>query len=111
MTGSITLSRHLKLETVEVEAFTAVDAQGEPSYNTFVDVEVRVLRQDKTVVQADGSLLRTELTIWFPPDAALLASRNDRVTWESEKFIAEIVKDVKTRAAKLAHRRVQCRRE
>lgn len=111
MTPSVTLSRHLKLETVEIEASASVDGQGKPTYLSPVDVLARVLRQDKAVIDRDGSQLRTVLALWIPADAALLPKENYRVTWEDEKFIVATIKDVKDRNAQLVHRRVRCRRE
>lgn len=110
MTGVI-LDRHLKLETVQVEEFSAVDGQGKPSYTSPVDVEARVIRQDKLVVLADGSQITTQLTVWFPGGTTPLLDNRDRVTFSGELFIVMQTKDVKDRDAQLAHRRVRCRRE
>ena len=92
----------LKVEDARLEFITQVEHYA---------ADLKELQsQDKLVAAADGSQLRTELTIWFPPDAALLGNERDRITWETETFIVETVKDVKGRNAKLIHRRVRCRR-
>ncbi len=111
MSPSVLLSRHLKLETIEVEAFDRVDGQGKATYLSPVDVDCRVLQQHKEAFDRAGSRIRTDLTLWVPPDAALLPNEQDRVTWTSKTYIAVDVKHVKDRDAQLTHRRVRCRKE
>ena len=108
---SVTLGRHLTLETVQVETALGVDGQGARTYDTPVDVEVRAVRQARMLLQTDGSSIRTVLSLWVPPDAALLPDEQDRITYESKTYFAVEVKDVKGRDAQLVHRRVRCQRE
>lgn len=108
---SVTLARHVKLEDLPVEQFTTTDGQGKPSYAASVTIKARVLRQDKLAVAADGSRVRTNLTVWVPPNATVLPDERARVTWETSTFIVVMVKDVKGRDAQLLHRRIRCRRE
>ncbi|KKL08631.1 hypothetical protein LCGC14_2573940 [marine sediment metagenome] len=109
--NSVTLSRHVALETVSVEAFLTVDGQGLPTYDSPVDVDARVLQQTKLVVAADGSRIKTALSLWVPSGAALMPDEQDRVTWSSKIYIVMDVKHVKDRDAQTIHRRVRCRRE
>ncbi len=109
---SVILDRHLTLETVGIEAHTGVDAQGAPAYDTSVDYDVRVVRQDKVIITADGSKLRTQLTLWVPFDATVaFPDERDRVTLGGITFIVAEVKDVKDSNAVIHHRRCRCRRE
>jgi len=90
---SVILSTHLKLETVGIEAFTGVDGQGAPAYATSVDYDVSVVRQDKVVIGADGSKLRTQLTLWIPFDASVaFPDERDRITFDGTQFIVAEVK-------------------
>ena len=108
---SVILGTHLKLETVGIEAFTGVDEQGTPAYGTSVDYDARIVRTDKGVIGADGSKLRTQLTLWIPFDAEVaFPDERDRVTFDATEFIVAEVKDVKDRNAVVQHRRVRCRR-
>ena len=111
MAKSVTLARHLTLETMQVEEMTGLDGQGKPSYNTPVDVDARITREDKLSMRADGSYVKTNLTAWVPADAAIIPDEQYRVTYASIAFIVEMVKDVKNRNAELVHRRLRCRRE
>jgi hypothetical protein len=111
MSGSVSLSRHITLETIEVEEFLSEDIEGAPTYDTPVSVEARVLRQDKVLWLGDGTHTTTVLTVWFPPDSSPLPDHRARLEWEDEFFIIIAVKDVKGMDATLAHRRVRCRRE
>ncbi len=110
MTRSVALSRMITLETFDVEVYNGVDQQGLPSYDTEVEVEGRVKREDKLVVDSDGSNIKAELTIWVPAREAVLPDQRDRVTYESKTYIVVQVKDVKGRDAQRIHRRVRCRR-
>ena len=109
--NSVTLSRHVALETVSVEAFLTVDGQGLPTYDSPVDVDARVLQQTKLVVAVDGSRTKTSLSLWVPNGAALMPDEQDRVVWSSRNYIVVDVKHVKDRDAQTIHRRVRCRRE
>ncbi|KKL19138.1 hypothetical protein LCGC14_2468520 [marine sediment metagenome] len=112
MSGSVSLGRHVTLETIGVEVFLNVDGiEGAPAYDTPVSVQARVLRQDKVLWLGDGSHTTTVLTVWFPQDTSPLPDHRARLEWEDEFFIIEQVKDVKDRNATLVHRRVRCRRE
>lgn len=109
---SVILDRHVTLETVGVERFAGVDGQGLPTYDTSIDFDVRAVRQDKVVIAADGSKLRTELTLWVPFDADVaFPDERARVTFDSATFIVAEVKDVKDSNARIHHRRCRCRRE
>ena len=96
---------------MELEVFDTIDGQGKPSYLTPVEVEGRVLRQDKFIVVGDGSKLKTELTIWVPGTETTLPSEKDRITYDSKTFIVAVIKEVKRGDATVVHRRVRCRRE
>lgn len=109
--SGVVLGRHLKLETIQVEVHTGVDEQGKPAYAAAVDVDVRIVRQHKMTVAADGSQVRTVLTIWIPSEATTFAGEQDRIQWDSEAFIVVAMKDVKDRNAQRVHRRVRCRQE
>lgn len=111
MAGSIVLARHLKLETVQVEEPTGIDAQGKPTYDSPVDIEARLVREDKMTMKADGSYVQTNLTAWVPADETVLPDTRYRLTYSSETFIVEHKKDVKNRNAVLVHRRIRCRKE
>jgi hypothetical protein len=111
MTSSVVLGRLLTLETLPVEVFSSVDGQGKPTYDTPVDIEARVLRQDKFVTLANGSQLRTQLTVWVPPDAIVIPGERDRLEWDDELFIVVLFKEVKNRDAAVTHYRLRCRRE
>ncbi len=108
---SVALARHWVLETVQVESALAFDGQGARTYDTPVDVEVKAARQTKMVLQTDGSSIRTVLTLWVPADAALLPNEQDRITWQSNTYIAVDVKHVNGRDGQLVHRRARCKRE
>ncbi len=111
MSGSVALLRHVTLETIEAEVFASVDGQGTPSYDSPMDVEARVLRQDKFTATGDGSMLKTQLTLWIPASEATQPGEQDRITYEDEQFIVAIVKEVKDSTAAVTHRRLRCRRE
>jgi len=104
---SVTLNRHVVLETVQVEVRTGVDGQGMPAYDSPVDIDVRLTRQDRVVMRPDGTYMQLELTVWVPADAAVLPNEHDRLTYGGEQFIVLQVKDVKDRAAQLVHRRLR----
>ena len=110
MTRSVVLSRMITMETFDLEVYNGVDHQGVPSYDTEVEVEGRVKREDKMIVDSDGSDIKTELTIWIPEREAVLPDQRDRVTYESKTYIVVQLKDVKGRDAQRIHRRVRCRR-
>ncbi len=111
MTRSVVLSRWVTLEAFTLEVYKGVDHQGAPSYDSEVEVDGRVKREDKMVVDSDGSNIKAELTIWVPEKEAVLPDQRDRVTYSSTTYIVVQVKDVKGRDAQRIHRRVRCRRE
>ena len=104
---SVAMSRHLTLETVQVEQWLTVDGQGKPTYDTPVDIEARITRQDRVVLGAEGSYVQKELALWVPPDAAVLPNEHDRLTYGGEVFYVLQVKDIKDRNAQLVHRRLR----
>ncbi len=108
---SFTLNRDLTLEVVAVETFASLDGQGLPTYNTSADINARAVRKNELVTLGDGSQINTVLSVWVPPDAAVLPVEQDRLTFESIKFIVVQLKNVKGRDAVLVHRRLRCRRE
>ena len=105
------LARGATLDAVGVEVFSSVDGQGKPTYATSVDVNMRVLRQTKVVIDTDGSKLRTDLTAWIPNAETTQPDERDRLTYSSVTFIVAAVKEVKDFDNTVIHRRVRCRRE
>jgi hypothetical protein len=104
---SVVLNRHVTLETVQIEQRLGLDDQGKPTYDTPVDIDVRIIRQDRVVMRPDGTTMQLELTVWVPADAAVLPNEHDRLTYNNETFFVLQVKDVKDRASQLVHRRLR----
>jgi hypothetical protein len=109
--SSVILDRHLTLETISVEQQSGVDGQGRPAYAAAVEIEARVLRQDKVVLMGDGTQQRTQLSVWVPADEDYLPVETDRITYSSEQFIVAEMKEVKDGKAQAVHRRLRCRQE
>ena len=108
--SGVALTRHATLEAVGVEVYASIDGQGKPSYATSVDVNMRVLRQTKVVIDTDGSKLRTDLTAWIPNTETVQPDERDRITYLSVTFIVVAVKEVKDLNNVVVHRRIRCRR-
>lgn len=99
-------------ETVSVEAYSGLDAQGKPSYNTEVEIEAHVRRSDSFVITSDGSEVKTPVTLYVEGDEAYLPDERDRVTVDSETFIAmerKTRRRIITGRSTLDHIRLRCR--
>jgi hypothetical protein len=116
-------TRRLPRETLTGEAFTGLDAQGMPAYDSPVEFDANVLEYDAAqfsrgaefVVMPDGSRVVAPLTLYVLGDAPWVPSGQDRVTLpDYRRFIVAEVKPVSgLRHARTApdHHRLRCRVE
>jgi hypothetical protein len=116
--------RRLPKETLEYEPFAGLDGQGSPSYDTPISFEANVLEYDPTgsgssrghqfVNKADGSLIRTPLTLYVAGDAASVPAEQDRITVDATNYI--VMERAKVSGLRYSrnspnHYRLRCRRE
>lgn len=81
------LSRRAGRETVGVEAVSGHDGQGQPTYADPENISAFVIEEDKAVTGADGSDVRTSLTVHVPQDETPVPDENDRLTYDGRTFI------------------------
>lgn len=98
-------------ETVAVEPFSSLDGQGAPSYGASQNVEARVVRTDEQTVDADGSDMRTDLTLWVDAGESPLPDERDRLTYGGVTYIVAERVEGKDFGASVDHVRVRCREE
>jgi len=108
---TVTLSRRVQLETVEIEVYAGRDGQGMASYDSAVEIEARVVREDAVVMISGGTEVKTVLTLWVPGDQSPLPGDQDRITYESEAYVVVDRKEGKTLKGVIDHVRAQCREE
>jgi hypothetical protein len=116
-------TRRLPKETLELEPFLTLDAQGMPSHGSPVEFEANVLEYDAAVgmkgaefiIVRDGSRVETPLTLYVQGDATDVPAEQDRVIRGSgSKFIVAEKKTVSGllyTAAQPDHYRLRCRVE
>lgn len=116
-------TRRLPKETLQLERFLSLDAQGMPSYASPVDFQANVLEYDAAgtlrggaefVVMRDGSQVKVPLTLYVQGDEANVPAEEDRITRGSAYFIAaerKPVSGLRYTAAQPDHYRVRCRVE
>lgn len=87
------------------------DRQGIPVYGDPVEIDARVVREDRETLSTEGDYIRTQLSLWILPDEQAVPREGDRVTYADEAFIGAESKEVKAVNGELAHTRTRCRRE
>jgi hypothetical protein len=108
---SKTLDRAVK-ETVLLSPDGGVDDDGRPVYGTAIAIQGRVVRGDEVVRLANGSEIKTFVTIWIPGTEDPLPTTDDRIVLESG--LAGIVverTEGKTLSGVLDHVRIKAREE
>lgn len=108
---SVLLARHLTLQSISVEVLDGVNGQGLPSYDSPVDIDARVLRQDKMSVAGTGSDVKTQLTVYVPNTESVIPNEQDRITFEGSTYIVVEHKEVRLFSGVVSHTRLQCRDE
>jgi len=109
---SVVIDRHATLETITVEVDTGdTDGQGIPVFDSEVDISAYVAREDKLAVSADGSEVRTSLTIWVPAGEDVLPDEGDRITRGTENFIGREYREIKRLNGDVSHIRLRCSEE
>jgi len=109
---SVVIDRHATLETITVEVDTGdTDGQGIPVFDSGVDVSAFVVEEDKLAVSADGSEIRTSLTIWVPADEDVLPAEGDRITYGTDTYIGREYKRIKRLNGELQFIRLRCQEE
>lgn len=100
---------------VGVEAFLKFDGGGEPAYQDRGDINARVLREDRVTMQPDGSVLRTQYTIWVDSAQPYLPIWHDRLTFttlgEGRTAIVEMHDENQDLAGNIDHVKLLCREE
>jgi len=109
---SVIIDRHATLETITVEVDTGdTDGQGIPVFDSEVDISAYVVREDKLAVSADGSEIRTSLTIWVPAGEDVLPAEGDRITYGTGTYIGREYKEVSRLNGDVSHVRLRCSEE
>ena len=105
------MRRRLALETIGLEAFTSLDGQGSPSYGASVASKAHVLHKDDLAIQADGSEVRSTITLYVGTDVTVPGHR-DRVTpADGIAYIMLESKPVKRFNGTIDHTRLKGREE
>lgn len=105
------LARVAAKESLSIEPFDTLDAQGAPSYDASQSIEGWVKETDELRVDADGSDVRITLTIWVPGDESPLPSERDRITRSGSTYIVEFERVGQDFRGNTDHVRVECRDE
>lgn len=105
------LGTHATLSTVYVEPFADVDGQGLPSYGVRKVLQARAVRMTGLATGADGSQIKTSLTLWFPPDQTPLPREQDRVIFEDVAFICVQWSQPQRLTGLVTHHKAMCRVE
>ena len=103
------VSRHA-IDTVSLEPVGALDGQGQPTYGSAVNVVARVVLEDETAVQSDGTEVKTQLTMWVP-EGETWPEQGDRLTWQSVAYIVVERKERSSLVTGTDHVRVRAREE
>jgi hypothetical protein len=103
------VTRHA-IDTVTLEAAGAKDGQGAPSFGSPASVLARVVLEDETAFQADGTEVKTQLTMWIP-EGETWPEQGDRLTWQSVKYIVVERKERASLVTGTDHVRVRAREE
>lgn len=77
---SIALRREIGLESIQLAAVGALDAQGKPTYAAAVSLLARVERSDSIVRLATGDETKAFATVWVDGQASVLPNTNDKIT-------------------------------
>ncbi len=112
----------LPTETLELERFSGLNGQGLPSYDSPVDFEANVLEYDfagrsegrQHVIQSDGSVILTPLTLYVRGTADVVPNEQDRIIRdETEHIVREriAVQGLRRLADEPDHFRLRCSRE
>lgn len=110
-------TRRLERETVTLERFVSLDAQGVPTYATAVEFEANVVESDgagkEFVVDQHGSKVLTPLTLYVPGTASVVPAPADRVTLDDARqfIVAERTapRALRARRDQVDHYRLRCR--
>ena len=106
------LQRSADLETLGVEPFDSRDADGAPAYSTTVNVSGRPVRTYEVVVDTDGENQVITLKVWVPATESYIPKRQDRVTFDGDRFIVETRKEGRQLRGKgYDHYEIMCRDE
>lgn len=97
-------------DTVTLEVAGALDGQGAPTYAAGVSVSARVVLSDERTVDADGTEVRTQLTLWIPAGETW-PQDGDRITWDSRTYIVVERKERSSLVTGTDHVRVRAREE
>lgn len=79
-------TRKLPKETLSLEAFSGIDGQGKPSYDTAVSFEANVLWSDEFITTSDGSEVRVPLTLYVEGDETNVPAEQDHVEVDGVTF-------------------------
>ena len=114
---SVLLARHGVPETVQVEVQSGIDGQGKPAYDTAVEIDAFVRREDKVVRTAiqlmrPGEEVQHMATVWIDAAETPKPSHGDRLTL-ADGLVGSVAerKDVKTLAGVLDHVRLKLREQ
>lgn len=110
---SVLLRRQLVLETVQLEVISGLDGQGMPSFDSPVDLEARVVREDAVVRTPAGQDIKTTTTAWFDGEQDPLPNVDDRVTTAdgSVGIVVERIDGKALQRGTLDHVRIRLREE
>lgn len=103
------VARHA-IDTVSLEVAGPPDGQGQPSYGSPVSVMARVVLEDETAVDPDGTEVKTQLTLWVP-EGETWPEEGDRLTWQGESYIVVERKERSSLITGSDHVRVRAREE
>lgn len=77
---SVRLARGEGVEVISLEQMLTVSKQGKPSYDSPIDLDARVVREDALVKLGNGSEVRTTVTLWLEGSQTPLPRNQDRIT-------------------------------
>jgi len=107
---SILVGRHATT-TVELEEWAGSDGQGKPTYDSPVEITVRIRYRASSIIDGDGTRVSTSVMAWVPADQTPMPEEDDRITWNDSTFIVVEVKDVLDLGGDLQFRKIKCREE
>lgn len=88
----------------------ARDGQGKPTYGTASTILARIVREDAVARMADGSEVKTSLTMWVPASQTLPDS-DWLVTYSDTNYTVVERKEGRKLDGTLDHVRYRCREE